>query len=405
MTSFATDRVSADLTAPDALPNELLQIVSGQPSLQFEASTPALEVMRALEVADYAVILCQQQFVGLITPKEILKAVATGIDLSQCSIGGLTLRLPTLDASELANLMAVAQRFQQHQVQYLPVLRQQQVVGVLTLAQVANQMHQLLANPAAFWLPPETRVAQPVKSTQTVEPANLMQLAGVSHEIRASMSGISAFVELLSSDASIMQNYAEALDCIEKTCCYLLALTDDIGLFAQIEAHRTLPQQETCNLHELLKDLKQRFQLQARAQQLEFFLEQDGALPQYIITDPIKLRRILDNLLGNALKFTPCGRVTLKLTVRDKIYFEVRDTGVGIAAHEQDLIFEPFVQAVAGKQSAQGVGLGLAISRGLAQMLGGEIWVSSRVGQGTIVHLALPVQKRLLQTGQAEPTE
>ena len=396
MPPFANDSSSAGWTDVPNLPDELLQELcqdSVQPSLQFEASTPAIQVMRALsETADYAVILCQQQFVGLIMPKEMLKAIAAGIDLSQCSIGSLTLRLPTLDRSELSDLLTVYRQFQQHRVQYLPVLHQQQLVGVLRLEQVAAQMHQLVTNPAIFWQPPQP--AEPIPENPI---SSLFQLASVSHEMRASMSGISAFVELLSGDAGVIQNYAEALDCIEQTCRYLMALTDDICLFAQIEANRTLPRQETCNLHELLKDLKQRFQIQARAKQLEFSLEQDGALPQYIITDPIKLRRILDNLLSNALKFTSRGKVTLKLTVRDKLYFEVRDTGAGIAPHEQESIFEPFVQAAAGRQSAQGVGLGLAISQRLAQMLGGEIWVSSLLGQGTIVRLALPVQKRARQ--------
>ncbi len=372
-------------------------------SLQFEASTPAIQVLRALgQTADYAVIFCQQQFVGLITAKEIVKALAAGADLAECSVSSLKPRLVAIEALELLDLLAVAQRFREHQVQYLPVLNQQQVVGVLTLEQVTAKLHHLLTNPTAFWVQATRQEAPaPAKVPAPLDPAgSLMQWASVSHEMRASISGVAAFVELLASDRGVMQNYAEALDCIEQTCRYLMALTDDICLYAQLEADRALPQQQTCNLYELLKDLKQRFQVQARSKHLEFLLEQDGALPQYIITDPVKLRRILDNLLSNAIKFTQRGKITLKLIVRDKIYFEVRDTGVGIAPDEQAAIFEPFVQAAAGRRSAQGVGLGLAISQKLAQVMGGEIWMSSLLGQGTTVRLALPIQTRRRQTNQ-----
>ncbi len=380
---------------PSDLSHDLLQTASA--CLQVKSSTPALEVLRALgQGADYAVILCQQQFVGLITAKQIVKALAAGINLAECSVGSLNLSCVTLDYAELEDLLTVSQRFQQHQLQYLPVLKQQQVVGVVALEQVTAKLHQLLTNPAAIWVQPSFSAAPAESPAQPDLASDLLQWANVSHEMRASISGIAAFVELIASDRAVMQNYAEALDCIDQTCRYLIALTDDICLFAQLEANRSQPRQKTCNLHELLKDLKQRFQLQARTKQLEFALEQDGALPQYIITDPVKLRRILDNLLSNAIKFTQRGKITLKLTVQDQLYFEVKDTGVGIAPDEQASIFEPFVQAAAGRQSAQGVGLGLAISQKLAQIMGGEIWVSSILGRGTTVRLALPVQKRLL---------
>ena len=422
MSSFAdsTDHPAASHLDPQR-PDDLLKLISGRHSLQFEASTPALEVVCALgqtadQSNDYAVILNQQQFVGLITLKEIMTALAAGVALAECPIGSLTLRLASLEASELSDLLAVYRQFQQQQAQYLPVLQQRQFVGVLALEQVAAQFYHLLANPvlvnpalpeqaladrAAAWIkPPEP---QPASFAQPAHSTSLFQLANISHEMRASLSGIAAFVELLSGDVGVISSYSEALDCIAQTCRYLMALTDDICLFSQLEANRALPRQQTCNLHELLKDLKQRFQIQARAKRLEFSLEQDGALPQYILTDPVKLRRILDNLLSNAIKFTPQGKVTLKLTVRDWIYFEVRDTGVGIALHEQEAIFEPFVQAAAGRQSAQGVGLGLAISQRLAQMLGGEIQISSSLGQGTTARLALPVQKRCSQQPEVEP--
>lgn len=142
------------------------------------------------------------------------------------------------------------------------------------------------------------------------------------------------------------------------------------------------------------------FRQKAVAKGIQFNIDLDPILPQYITTDPSKLRQVLINLLGNAIKFTKQGSITLHVKVNEEgetfnfqqlknraspvsLLFEVEDTGIGIPAKDLDLIFNAFVQAEAGKGATEGTGLGLTISRNLARLMGGNITVNSTVGQGT----------------------
>ncbi|MGB3205416.1 MAG: response regulator, partial [Crinalium sp.] len=161
---------------------------------------------------------------------------------------------------------------------------------------------------------------------------------------------------------------------------------------------------------QLLTFIKEMFQMKAEAKNLKLIFEQEADLPQYIQTDEQKLRQVLINILGNAIKFTEKGSVTLrvkkKLTAIDEpqlealpqppasfgITFEVADTGLGIASNELESVFEVFVQTEHGRNLHQGTGLGLAISRQFVRLLGGEITVSSTFGKGTVFSFDIAVQ-------------
>ncbi|MFM7440964.1 MAG: ATP-binding protein, partial [Snowella sp.] len=129
---------------------------------------------------------------------------------------------------------------------------------------------------------------------------------------------------------------------------------------------------------------------------LQLILESDPQIPKYVITDESKLRQVLINLLENAIKFTQEGWVKLRVypgTEPTQVFFEVSDTGAGVAEEEFSLLFEPFVQTESGRQSMQGTGLGLPISKQFINLLGGELNIQSKVGQGSI--FTFDVQLRL----------
>jgi PAS domain S-box-containing protein len=244
-------------------------------------------------------------------------------------------------------------------------------------------------------------------------------LANMSHELRTPLNAILGFSQLMAHSSSLTQEQQENLGIISRSGEHLLALINDVLEMSKIEAGRTTLYQQSFNLYRLLDYLEEMLQLKAKAKGLQLTFEQTPDVPQYVKTDESKLRQVLFNLLGNAIKFTQAGSVTLRvrLGTRDwglgsreefsqspipnhqiPITFEVEDTGPGIAPEELDILFDAFVQTETGRQSQQGTGLGLAISRQFVKMMGGDITVSTRLGEGTVFTFDV-------QVGLAEVTE
>jgi CheY-like chemotaxis protein len=146
----------------------------------------------------------------------------------------------------------------------------------------------------------------------------------------------------------------------------------------------------------LLDLIEEMLAIRAEGKGLQFTLERTADLPRYITTDDKKLRQILINLLGNAIKFTAAGNVILRVRLAAAspplIHFEVEDTGAGIAPEEMDTLFEAFVQTETGRQSQQGTGLGLPISKQFIELMGGALTVTSQIGKGTCFQFDIPVQ-------------
>jgi two-component system sensor histidine kinase/response regulator len=186
---------------------------------------------------------------------------------------------------------------------------------------------------------------------------------------------------------------------------HLLDLINDVLEMSKIEAGRIELHENCFDLIRLLDNLEKMFRLRAESKSLELIFEIASDIPQYVKTDEGKLRSCLINLLSNAIKFTEFGRVTLQVRVdgswfmvhsKEKsmnneqstmnnfcLYFEVEDTGSGIADEEIELLFEPFGQTETGRKSQQGTGLGLPITRKFVQLMGGDITLSSVVGKGS----------------------
>ncbi len=226
-------------------------------------------------------------------------------------------------------------------------------------------------------------------------------LASMSHEIRTPMNAILGFAQLLLRDPVLTPAQQEYLGVISRSGEHLLTLINDILEVAKIEAGRTTLNTATFDLHALLTDLAALFRMRAEAKGLQLLVERTAAVPRYIVSDEGKVRQMLINLLGNAVKFTTDGGISLRVDARLdaerrlRLLAEVEDSGPGIADEELGLLFQRFAQTSSGARVQGGTGLGLAISREYARMLDGDITVSSQVGRGSIfrVEMSLTVGK------------
>jgi PAS domain S-box-containing protein len=216
-------------------------------------------------------------------------------------------------------------------------------------------------------------------------------LANMSHEIRTPMNAILGFSQLLLRDAVLSGPQQRQLATIQRSGEHLLAIINGILEMARIEAGRVALNPNPFDLHRLLDDLERLFSLRAQAKQLRFLVERQGPVPRYLVADDTKLRQILTNLLGNAVKFTPNGG-TVGLCVRTeaepdgsggRLFVQIEDTGPGIAPEDLPRLFKPFFQTQHAAQIGGGTGLGLAISRELVRLMGGECTVQSQVGVGS----------------------
>ena len=219
-------------------------------------------------------------------------------------------------------------------------------------------------------------------------------LANMSHELRTPLNAIIGFAHLLVNSKKTAPEQQSSLDIINRSGEHLLKLINDILSLSKIEAGQITLESNAFDLYSLLNDIEGMFQLKTQSKGLQLVFERSSDVPQYVRTDESKLRQVLINLLGNAVKFAETGRV--KLTVKclqllakkplSKFFlqFSVKDTGPGIAPDEVSRLFKPFVQTEAGRKSQTGTGLGLPISNSFVKLMGGEIKVKSSVGKGTV---------------------
>lgn len=243
---------------------------------------------------------------------------------------------------------------------------------------------------------------------QEAEAANLAKsafLAHMSHELRTPLNAILGFSQLMSRDESIAPKQQESLDIINRSGEHLLNLINDVLEMSKIEAGKISLNNEPFDLHWLLQTIQEMFQIRAEAKGLWFKFQLADNLPQHVVGDSRKLRQLLINLLSNAVKFTYTGGVTLKASCSSerlggasnqvnqvKLYFEVIDTGKGIAPEELNKLFDPFVQTASGIQSQSGTGLGLAISRQFAELMNGSIQAQSSLGEGSTFTFNIQVE-------------
>ncbi len=261
------------------------------------------------------------------------------------------------------------------------------------------------------------------KAAETASQAKSAFLARMSHEFRTPLNAILGFTQLLNRDQQVVPRHREYLRTIQRGGERLLALINDVLEMSRIEAGRVELHDHIVDLHHLLRDLADMFRPRASSKYLSLHLDLAPDVPLGIVTDEGKLRQVLINLLSNAIKFTKQGGVTLRVRVQDEmpkepvaeapspspapesplssfsprpeqvfLRFKVEDTGVGIAPDYRSHIFDPFFQIPRSDQSQEGTGLGLPISQHFVRMMGGDLHVESRPGQGSTFAFVLPVR-------------
>jgi len=253
----------------------------------------------------------------------------------------------------------------------------------------------------------EKKASEAKTVAEAANRAKSIFLANMSHELRTPLNAILGFSSLMRTDAALSKKHLETLDIINRSGTYLLGLINDVLDFAKIEAGRATVANTAFNLKTLAEDVSVLIRQRAESKGLLLTLEFDNSVPQYIISDAPRLRQILVNLLGNAVKFTRQGTILLRFAGRNKgdddqhlLTVEVTDTGIGIPPAAQRKIFEPFFQ-LSDSADQKGTGLGLSITRNLVDLLGGTISVRSIPGTGSTFSVELPVKTSPAETGQA----
>ncbi|MEM7347497.1 MAG: ATP-binding protein, partial [Chloroflexota bacterium] len=210
-------------------------------------------------------------------------------------------------------------------------------------------------------------------------------LANMSHELRTPLNGILGYTQILQQHQSLSNAQAEGLGVIQQSGEHLLSLINEILDLAKIEAGHTTLNLTEFDLSVMLNNIVNVFVIRAKQKGLTFSFHLDPELPVGVKSDEIRLRQILINLLGNAIKFTEQGEINLRvMRYQSRVRFEVEDTGMGISPANLKTVFEPFQQVSQLHQQIEGTGLGLSITKQLVELLGGELQVKSQLDTGTV---------------------
>ncbi|MBW4517486.1 MAG: GAF domain-containing protein [Timaviella obliquedivisa GSE-PSE-MK23-08B] len=322
--------------------------------------------------------------------------------------------VPIFCGSQLWGLLATYQNTKPRQWQLAEI---QMVSQISTQLGVAVQQAELLAQTQYQ----AQALKQAKEAADAANGAKSEFLANMSHELRTPLNAILGFTRLMQRDPSLPEKHHRSVEIVNQSGGHLLGLINDVLEMSKIEAGQITLNETVFDLSKMLQSLEDMLQLKARSKGLQLIFDYDSIVPHPIKTDENKLRQILINLLGNAIKFTEQGYVKLRVTTQPVIdeplnpihelnvlqlgcpdsrsqllFFEVEDTGFGIAADEMDDLFEAFKQTRSGRQSQEGTGLGLQISRQFVQLMSGEITVRSELGKGSC--FCFHIQVKLAET-------
>ena len=265
----------------------------------------------------------------------------------------------------------------------------------ITQKDIGSQMILLAIEDITEKMRLQRELAERTRDAEAANRAKSAFLANMSHEIRTPMTAILGFSQLMQRDPAATPQQRKHLDVINRSGEHLLTIINDILEISKIEAGRVTLNPTTFDLHALVNDLETMFRVHTDAKKLRLIVERSSELPRYVMADEAKVRQVLSNLLGNAVKFTETGGIALRIRTNPgetgglRLVAEVEDTGQGISGKDIAGLFQRFEQTESGQKTRTGTGLGLAISRGFARLMGGDITVSSQAGKGSIFHVEI----------------
>ncbi|MDH3769105.1 MAG: ATP-binding protein, partial [Gammaproteobacteria bacterium] len=239
--------------------------------------------------------------------------------------------------------------------------------------------------------------AKPPRIDPDADPARSGLLANISHELRTPMHAVLGYVDLL-RETSLNDTQQTFLMQIERAAQGLLDIMDDILNLSRMEAGKLEINNQPFSIHDCVDSVSQMLAPSAYSRGLDFIRIIDHDVPVNFLGDPLRIRQILVNLLGNAIKFTKTGHVRLRVTAhpfddrRYELVLRISDTGIGIADGDLDRLFEPFSRPAAPQGDISGTGLGLVISRSLSETMGGSIAVHSTPGVGSTFCVRIPLE-------------
>jgi signal transduction histidine kinase/CheY-like chemotaxis protein len=286
------------------------------------------------------------------------------------------------------------------------VVVQSMVIGAVPVAQILRILKEALAQSQlaqealrVYQGRLEELVQQRTADLQAANKAKSVFLANMSHELRTPLHAILGFSTLVHDDPGLSEEHRRDLDIVNRNGERLLDLIDDVLDVVKIESGMIVVENVPFDLRDLIEDTLEMMRPRAHAKNLDLLFAWCSEFPRFARADAVKLRQVLVNLIGNAVKYTERGCVFLRLNAKAMddsrclwLTFEVLDTGIGIALEDQARIFDPFVQA--GKPGSQkGTGLGLSISRQFVHLMGGTIQVESTPGKGSMFRVDLPVEQ------------
>lgn len=358
-------------------------------SLRIRESEQSLDSQRQTIEERSAVLAAQNQ--KIVTQQNILRELESTVSSQKNLL--ILFGIAIVVASMLA---AFVFRINRHKVHVNRQLADQKKL-------LENNAHQLALTNAKL------QIAS--KEASSANEAKTVFLANISHELRTPLNAIIGFSEMLSKKHEVSPASRELIQIIHRSGTHLLNMINDVLDLSKIEAGRVSLEPAPFDLRLLLEDISAMFHTRAQAAALEFKLVMDESLLTYIECDQGKLKQILINLLGNALKFTSQGGFSVEaktLATKDtqssfQLQIKVCDTGPGIPHEELERVFQPFTQSSLRHVETKGTGLGLTISKSFAHIMGGDIKVESTLGQGTCFTLSIPVTK--VDSSQVYPLE